>query len=66
MLLALALGEIIGRAGESNERRGTGLVLVCLYLGLVVANFIWLYPILTGVPITVTTWHNELWLPSWR
>ncbi|NNH70750.1 phospholipid carrier-dependent glycosyltransferase [Nocardia uniformis] len=66
MLLALILGEILGRARESSERRSIGLLIVCLYLGLVVANFVWLYPILTGTPITVTTWNNELWLPSWR
>ncbi len=66
MLLALALGQILGRAAESRERRGTGLLAVCLYLGLVVANFIWLYPILTGLPITPASWQHHLWLPSWR
>ncbi|MBF6331236.1 dolichyl-phosphate-mannose--protein mannosyltransferase [Nocardia transvalensis] len=66
MLLAAASGEIIGRATEPRERRGTGLLLVCLYLGLVVANFLWIYPILTGLPITVSTWNHHMWLPSWR
>jgi dolichyl-phosphate-mannose--protein O-mannosyl transferase len=35
-------------------------------VGLVVANFIWLWPILTAVPITPETWQHQLWLPSWR
>ncbi|QIS20638.1 phospholipid carrier-dependent glycosyltransferase [Nocardia terpenica] len=66
MLLALALGEILGRATEPSERRSVARLLICLYLGLVVANFAWLYPILTGLPITPATWSYELWLPSWQ
>ncbi|OZC58296.1 phospholipid carrier-dependent glycosyltransferase [Rhodococcus sp. RS1C4] len=66
MGFALILGQIIGRARASVERRGTGLMLVCLYVALVVANFIWLWPILTGMPITPDLWQQQLWLPSWR
>jgi dolichyl-phosphate-mannose-protein mannosyltransferase len=66
MGFALILGQIIGRARASAERRGTGLMLVCLYVALVVANFIWLWPILTGMPITPDLWQQQLWLPSWR
>jgi len=64
--IALVLGDILGRAQAGVERRQTGLLVVCLYVGLVVANFVWLYPILTGGAITETQWQNELWLPSWR
>ncbi|MEU8896357.1 phospholipid carrier-dependent glycosyltransferase [Nocardia sp. NPDC048505] len=49
-----------------TERRSLGLLAVCLYLGVVVANFIWLWPILTALPITQSNWHDHLWLPSWR
>ncbi|MEU6564164.1 dolichyl-phosphate-mannose--protein mannosyltransferase [Nocardia nova] len=77
MGLALVLGDILGpaplrrnRTGRwivvGAERRSLGLLLVCLYVGLVVANFIWLWPILTALPITPADWHNHLWLPSWR
>ncbi|NLE80591.1 MAG: phospholipid carrier-dependent glycosyltransferase [Rhodococcus sp.] len=66
MAIALTLGSVLGRTDASAERRGTGLLVVCLYVGLVVANFVWLWPILTGVPITPETWQNQLWLPSWR
>jgi dolichyl-phosphate-mannose-protein mannosyltransferase len=64
--VTLVLGEILGRAGDGAERRGTGLLVVSLYVGLVVANFIWLWPILTGGSITPERWNAELWLPSWR
>lgn len=66
LLLALALGEFLGRATDSAERRSTGLLLICLYLAIAVANFAWLYPILTATPISRATWNLELWLPSWR
>ena len=66
MGIALVLGDVLGRARAGAERRTTGLLVVCLYLGLVVANFAWLWPILTGAPITEAQWQSELWLPSWR
>ena len=54
------------RGAANPERRKTGLLLVALYVGLVVANFVWLWPILNGDPITQAQWQAELWLPSWR
>ncbi len=52
------------RAGP--ERRSTGMPVVALYMGAVVANFAWLWPILVGDSITPEHWNAELWLPSWR
>ena len=46
--LVLVLGQILGAGRDGPERRGTGLLVVALYLGLVVANFEWLWPILNG------------------
>jgi dolichyl-phosphate-mannose-protein mannosyltransferase len=62
----LVMGEILGRADASRERRQTGLLLVSLWVGAVVANFVWLWPILVGLPITPAAWEAQLWLPSWR
>ncbi|MGW3467478.1 dolichyl-phosphate-mannose--protein mannosyltransferase [Saccharopolyspora sp. NPDC000995] len=64
--IVLVLGEVLGTARDHFERRRTGLLAVALYLGLVVANFVWLWPILNGEPITQEHWQAELWLPSWR
>jgi dolichyl-phosphate-mannose--protein O-mannosyl transferase len=64
--VTLVLGEILGPARAGPERRSTGLLVVALYVGAVVANFIWLWPILVGTPITPEHWNAELWLPSWR
>jgi dolichyl-phosphate-mannose--protein O-mannosyl transferase len=80
MAVALVLGDILGTArrpvargsggeflpAQPSERHSLGLLVVCLYLALVIANFIWLWPILTGLPITTGSWQDHLWLPSWR
>ncbi|WP_214368171.1 phospholipid carrier-dependent glycosyltransferase [Pseudonocardia sp. H11422] len=66
MATVLVMGEILGRARASVERRQTGLLVVALWVGAVVANFTWLWPILVGLPITPDQWNSQLWLPSWR
>jgi dolichyl-phosphate-mannose-protein mannosyltransferase len=62
----LIMGTVLGRADAPRERRQTGLLAVGLWVGLVVANFVWLWPILNGLPITQEMWDAQLWLPSWR
>ena len=64
--IVLVLGEVLGSASAGKERRGTGMLAVALYVGLVVANFVWLWPILNGIPITPEMWEAQRWLPSWR
>jgi len=66
LALTLVLGQVLGSAQAGLERRGTGLLAVSLYVGLVVANFVWLWPILNGDSITNAHWQAELWLPSWK
>ncbi|MGH3491794.1 MAG: dolichyl-phosphate-mannose--protein mannosyltransferase, partial [Sciscionella sp.] len=64
--LVLMLGEVLGKPTAGYERRRLGALAVALYVGLVVANFVWLWPILNGDSITAWQWNAELWLPSWR
>ncbi|MBO0840379.1 MAG: phospholipid carrier-dependent glycosyltransferase, partial [Sciscionella sp.] len=66
LAIVLPLGEIMGRSTAAFERRRTGVLVVALYVGLVVANFVWLWPILNGDSISTWQWNAELWLPSWR
>ena len=60
-------GTINMRTGHrvGLERRLTSVAIVAIYVGLVVANFIWLWPILNGDPITSERLTMETWLPSW-
>ncbi|WP_373290056.1 dolichyl-phosphate-mannose--protein mannosyltransferase [Longimycelium tulufanense] len=64
--LVLVLGQVLGRASAGPERRGTGRLVVAIYVGLVVANFVWLWPILNGNAIPTWLWNAQMWLPSWR
>ncbi|AKS32721.1 dolichyl-phosphate-mannose--protein mannosyltransferase [Mycolicibacterium goodii] len=66
LAIALILGDILYKPNQSPERRTLGLLTVCFYVALVITNFAWMYPILTGLPISQATWNLEIWLPSWR
>ena len=71
MAIALILGDALyppgrGSVPQSAERRTLGLTAVACYVALVVTNFAWLFPVLTGLPISQQTWNMEIWLPSWR
>jgi dolichyl-phosphate-mannose-protein mannosyltransferase len=63
--ITLVLGDILGRNNVGVERRLTSIAIVAIYVGLVVANFVWLWPILNGDPITQLRLTMETWLPSW-
>jgi dolichyl-phosphate-mannose-protein mannosyltransferase len=70
MGIALISGDILYSPARghsrSSERRTLALIAVSCYVALVVTNFAWLFPVLTGLPISQQTWNMEIWLPSWR
>ncbi len=66
MAIALILGDILYQPTRNPERRTLGLIAVSCYLALAITNFAWLFPILTGIPVSQATWNLEMWLPSWR
>ena len=63
--ISLVLGDVLGRAKVGVERRYLSIIVVALYVGLVVADFAWMWPILTGSPITSERLTMETWIPSW-
>jgi dolichyl-phosphate-mannose-protein mannosyltransferase len=75
MGLTLALGTMLGpavrRTGDrvrdeaAFRRRRWGTVGVTAYVGLVIADFAWMWPIFTGGLLTYNQWHAHMWLPSW-
>jgi dolichyl-phosphate-mannose--protein O-mannosyl transferase len=66
MAIALICADILYARNQGSERRTLGLIAVSFYLALVVTNFAWLFPVLTGLPISQQIWNMEIWLPSWR
>jgi len=66
MAIALICGDILYQPAQGPERRTLGVLVVCCYVALVITNFAWLFPVLTGMPISQATWNMEIWLPSWR
>jgi dolichyl-phosphate-mannose--protein O-mannosyl transferase len=66
LAIALICGDILHAPKQGRERRTLGLILVSCYAAVVATNFAWLFPVLTGLPISQQTWNMEIWLPSWR
>jgi dolichyl-phosphate-mannose-protein mannosyltransferase len=65
LAIAMILGDILYKPNQNSERRTLGLIAVSCYVALVLTNFAWMYPILTGIPISQATWNMQIWLPSW-
>jgi dolichyl-phosphate-mannose--protein O-mannosyl transferase len=73
--LTLALGVMLGPAVErsgdvmaflrADRRRMWGSLAVAVYLGLVVADFGWMWPLFSGGKLTYEQWHLHMWFPSW-
>jgi dolichyl-phosphate-mannose-protein mannosyltransferase len=65
LAVTLALQDVIGRPWADRWRRQLGLGLVCLYVALVAATFVFFYPILAGEPLLHSEWLLRMWFPSW-
>ncbi|MCW2596124.1 MAG: C-terminal four region of protein-O-mannosyltransferase, partial [Jatrophihabitans sp.] len=73
--VTLALGVMLGpalqrngdpeRARRARRRRAWGIAGISAYLGLVIVDFAWMWPIFTGGLLTYNEWHAHMWLPSW-
>ncbi|MBE7188419.1 dolichyl-phosphate-mannose--protein mannosyltransferase [Jatrophihabitans endophyticus] len=75
MATTLAMGTVLGppvhasddpdRLERARRRRVWGAAGICTYLGIVVADFVWMWPIFTGGLMTYAQYHAHMWLPSW-
>jgi dolichyl-phosphate-mannose-protein mannosyltransferase len=73
--ITLGLGTLLGPAVRQSSnvvaylaaerRRAWGSLAVAGYLGLVVADFAWMWPLYTGGLLTYNQWHAHMWFPSW-
>ncbi|MFD9814558.1 dolichyl-phosphate-mannose--protein mannosyltransferase [Streptomyces sp. NPDC059080] len=65
LALAMMIGAIIGPPGSSERRRTLGAVGAGVLVLLIVWNFIYFYPIYTGLPIPKSDWHRRMWFDTW-
>ncbi len=66
--LVLAITLCLGRLaalGRRNWRRA-GRAVACAYVAAVLADFAFMYPVLTAARISEGAWLARMWLPGWR
>ena len=63
-VLAMCLGKILGST-EDRYRRQLGATVVGAVVLLILANFIFIYPILTDEIMTRRAWQLRMWFRSW-
>ena len=65
LAVTLLLQDVLGPRRAEPVRRTVGLAVVCGYLALVAATFVFFYPVLTGQPLSHAEWLQRMWFPSW-
>jgi dolichyl-phosphate-mannose--protein O-mannosyl transferase len=65
LAVTLCLGVVLGPPGAALRRRMIGAGLVGAYVALVVLNFWFLYPVLTGGTLSHSAWQLRMLFPSW-
>jgi dolichyl-phosphate-mannose-protein mannosyltransferase len=63
--IVLVIGMIVGQADALPARRVLGAAAAGAYVLIVLANFYYLYPVLTGKIIPYDAWHARMWFDSW-
>lgn len=48
-----------------GQQMQLGRIAVAVFCGLVVANYVWILPLVLGTPMTPGLWHYQHWLPTW-
>jgi len=65
LALTLCIGYALGPPGAALRRRLLGASFSGLYVALVVVNFWWLWPVLTGHALPHDQWEYRMMWPSW-
>jgi dolichyl-phosphate-mannose-protein mannosyltransferase len=65
LAVTLVLQDTLGGADAEPWRRQVGLAVVCGYVAIVAATFVFFYPILVGTPLHHYDWVHRMWFPSW-
>ncbi|ONK13741.1 phospholipid carrier-dependent glycosyltransferase [Streptomyces sp. MP131-18] len=65
LAVAMMIGAILGPPGCSERRRVAGIVGAGVLVLLIAWNFIYFYPIYTGMEIPLDGWRARMWLGTW-
>ncbi|MDF9813663.1 dolichyl-phosphate-mannose-protein mannosyltransferase [Streptomyces sp. SPB162] len=65
LAVAMMVGAILGPPGSDERRRMWGAVGAGTLVLLIVWNFIYFFPIYTGMPISMDAWRARMWFDSW-
>jgi dolichyl-phosphate-mannose-protein mannosyltransferase len=75
--VTMGLGAILGPAVRpgvdasdrasilAERRRKWGVFGISAYLGLLIVDFAWMWPLFSGGLLTYEQWHMHMWFPSW-
>jgi dolichyl-phosphate-mannose-protein mannosyltransferase len=63
--LTLLLGKVLGPPGASRRRRMWGAAVLGAFVALVVANFVFFWPILTDGLLSNEDWLDRMWFVRW-
>jgi dolichyl-phosphate-mannose--protein O-mannosyl transferase len=66
LALTCVIGIILGRSGDSPDRRASGARVVVVFLVMAVLVSAFFYPLWTGMQIPFRFWQVHIWLPGWR
>jgi dolichyl-phosphate-mannose-protein mannosyltransferase len=65
LAVAMTLGALTGPPGADEGRRTRGVVAAGVLVLLIAWNFIYFFPIYTGLTIPYADWHARMWLDTW-
>ncbi|WP_093257904.1 dolichyl-phosphate-mannose--protein mannosyltransferase [Thermostaphylospora chromogena] len=65
LTIVLAAGLLIGPAGAPARRTTLGAAVTGAFTLLALANFAWLYPVLSAEPLMFEEWRARMLWPSW-
>ncbi|MCQ4080556.1 phospholipid carrier-dependent glycosyltransferase [Streptomyces sp. RB6PN25] len=65
LAVAMMVGAMLGPRGATERRRMWGAVGAGTLVLLIIWNFIYFYPLYTGMTIPLDAWRARMWLDTW-
>ncbi|AEW94509.1 MULTISPECIES: dolichyl-phosphate-mannose--protein mannosyltransferase [Streptomycetaceae] len=65
LAVAMMLGALLGPRGAPERRRMWGAVGAGTLVLLIIWNFIYFFPLYTGMTIPLDAWRHRMWLDTW-